>query len=108
MDYDINAIWTKNADTIFKYAKDQFDQGNPFPIFGTCMGFQLLAYLSANYDDSVLSRVHGDISIIHPLTFVNEGYIFNTLNPTQREKISKGQGLMYYSHNWAVTVDTFN
>lgn len=108
MDFSMNNLWTKNADAIFKYAKEQNDQGNPFPVFGTCMGIQLLAYLTSNYNDAILSRVHGDDAIILPITFTSEGYIFSTLNPTQKEKITKGRGLMYFNHNWAVTMDTFN
>lgn len=38
MDFDITGQWTKNADAILNFAKDQNDQGNPFPVFGTCLG----------------------------------------------------------------------
>jgi hypothetical protein len=60
MDFSMTNQWTKNADAIFKYAQDQNDKGNPFPIFATCLGHQLLAFLTSNYNDSILTRVHGD------------------------------------------------
>jgi GMP synthase-like glutamine amidotransferase len=60
MDFSMSNQWTKNADAIFKYAQQQNDKGNPFPIFGTCLGHQLLAFLTSNYNDSILTRVHGD------------------------------------------------
>ena len=67
MEFSMNNQWTKNADAILKYAMDQNKQGNPFPIFFTCLGFQLAAYLTANYDNSILTRVHGDDAIVLPL-----------------------------------------
>lgn len=60
MEFSLNNQWTKNADAILKYAKQQNDQGNPFPVFGTCLGAQLLSYLTSNYNDTILTRVHGD------------------------------------------------
>ena len=39
---------------------------------------------------------------------MSEGYLFHTLNPTQKEKLSKGNGLMYFNHNLAVTLNYFN
>jgi gamma-glutamyl hydrolase len=37
----------------------QNDKGNVFPVWGTCLGLQLLAYLTGNYSGSVLSPVRG-------------------------------------------------
>lgn len=108
MEFSMNNQWTKNADAIFQYAKEQNDKGNPFPVFGTCLGHQLLSYLSSNHNDSILTRVHGDDAIILPITFVNEGYLFATFNSNQIEKVTKGHGVLYFNHNWAVTLDTFN
>ena len=31
------------------------DNGDHFPVWGTCLGFQLLAFLASEYDSSVLS-----------------------------------------------------
>lgn len=105
MDFDIKSRWTKNADTIFKYAIDQNKQGNPFPVIGICMGHQLLAYLTSQYNDTILSRVHGDnAGIVLPLNFTNDGYLFSTFNSVQKDKTVKGNGIFYYHHNWAVTV----
>jgi anthranilate/para-aminobenzoate synthase component II len=76
MEFSLNNQWTRNADAILKYAKEQNDKGNPFPVFGTCLGHQLLAFLTSNYNDSILTRVHGDDPIVAPITFVNKGYLF--------------------------------
>lgn len=67
MEFSMDNQWTRNADAIFNYAKEQNDKGKVFPIFGTCLGFQLLSYLTAGHDNSVITRVHGDEAIVHPL-----------------------------------------
>ena len=109
MEFDMKNQWTKNADAIMKYAMEQNRSGKPFPIFFTCLGFQLAAYLTSNYDNSVLSRVHGDDAIVLPLDLTGkESYLMKTFTETQISNMTKGHGLMYYNHNWAVTVTTFN
>lgn len=80
----MNNQWTKNADAILKYAIAENDKGNQFPIFGTCLGMQLLSYLTSNHNNSILSRVHEDEAIIHPISILDDGYLFNTLTTTQR------------------------
>ena len=67
MEYNISKVWTINANAILKYAIQQNDMGNPFPIWGTCMGLQILSYLTSQNNDTILSRVHDDISIHHTL-----------------------------------------
>ena len=108
MQFSMSNQWTKNADAILKYAKQQNDQGNPFPVWGTCLGFQLLSYLTSNYNNSILTRVYGDEAIIHPINLLSESYIFATLVSGQKDKLTKGNGIMYFNHNWAVTIETFN
>jgi gamma-glutamyl hydrolase len=57
MDFDIKHRWTANADHILKYAIESNNRGNPFPIWGTCLGFELLAYLTSGYDPKVLFNI---------------------------------------------------
>ena len=58
LDFDIKNRWTSNAYFIFKWAIEQNDKGNIFPIWGTCMGHQLLGYLTCD-GDTPLSPVRG-------------------------------------------------
>jgi gamma-glutamyl hydrolase len=53
--FDISDQWTKNAEAILNFAKTQNDNNNPFPIFGTCQGLELLCYLTSNYNHSILA-----------------------------------------------------
>jgi gamma-glutamyl hydrolase len=58
VEFDMKTPWTSNANYILQYAMQQNDAGNVFPVWGTCLGFQLLSYLTANYEN-VLSPVRG-------------------------------------------------
>ena len=59
VDIDIRNKWTQNADYILKYAISQNDKGNVFPLWGTCLGMQLLAYLTSGYDLKAIAPVRG-------------------------------------------------
>ncbi len=108
MELDISSKWTKNADAIVKYAKEQNDKGNKFPIWSTCLGFQLMSYLTGGYQN-ILTRVQGDDAIVMPINITApSSYIFSAMTPYQIEKMTKGHGILYYNHNWAVTLNTFN
>lgn len=58
VEFDITKTWTSNANFILQYAIQQNDQGKVFPVWGTCLGLQLLSYLTADYKN-VLSPVRG-------------------------------------------------
>lgn len=45
MFFSKNNQWTRNAETILEYAKRENDKGNVFPIFGTCLGLELLSFI---------------------------------------------------------------
>ena len=80
MDFDIKTKWTKNADYILKYAIEQNKKGNPYPIWGTCLGFELLAYLTSGYDSKVLSPVRGESGVRNTLKFTASSYLYDGLD----------------------------
>lgn len=105
---NINDRWTKNADAIVKFAKEENDKGRKFPIWATCLGFQLMTYLTGGYKNP-LTRVMGDSAIVMPINITApHSYLFSAMTPTQINKMTKGGGVLYYNHNWAVTLHTFN
>ena len=59
IDFNMKNKWTQTADHILKYAINQNKNGNPYPVWGTCLGFELLVYLTSGYDDNCLERVRG-------------------------------------------------
>eukprot|EP01147_Barroeca_monosierra_P005765 gene5765-9018_t len=68
-----NTPYYKAASHIFKQVLEINDQGIPLPLWGTCMGFQLLTLLVAE-DQSVLDRYAFDSENISlPLNFTEQG-----------------------------------
>jgi gamma-glutamyl hydrolase len=59
MDLNISERWTANAKVILDFAQKENDAGRVFPLWGTCLGHQLLSYLTANYDVNVIQKVDG-------------------------------------------------
>jgi gamma-glutamyl hydrolase len=46
----INNRWVKNANFILGFAMSENKKGNVFPIWGTCLGLELLSYLTSGFD----------------------------------------------------------
>lgn len=64
--------WVKNANTILKYAMEENDKGNTFPLFGTCLGLELLAYLTSGFNNSVTENLVGNYRVTRPIFFTDE------------------------------------
>jgi gamma-glutamyl hydrolase len=103
----IDNIWTQNADYILKYAINQNKKGNVFPVWGTCLGWELIAYLTSGYDRSILSPVRGEDSIINTVSIRTPSYLFDDLSANLKNKLQNGQGLLYYHHSYAVLATTY-
>lgn len=69
MDLNIENYYTQNADFIFKYAKEQNDKGKVFPLYGICLGHQLLSYLTSGYDYDVIQLVDGEHPTVNTINF---------------------------------------
>ena len=65
---NISNKWTQNADYILKYAINSTKNGNPFPVWGTCLGWELLAYLTSGYDIKCLSSVSGEEEVVNTIS----------------------------------------
>ena len=88
---------------------EQNEKGHKFPIFCTCLGFQLASYLTSNYNPSIIQPINGNIDIIEPIDLTGqESYLFKTFNKAQVEKMTKGHGVVFYHNHYAVKIDTFN
>lgn len=61
MPIDIKNQWTSNTKYILEYAMDQNNQGNVFPVWATCLGYEALAVITSLNSDNMttLTRVHG-------------------------------------------------
>lgn len=72
------------------------------------MGHQLLAYLTANYTNSIFTTVHGNEAIVEAINIVDEGYMYATFSSALKSRATKGTGIFYFNHVLAVTLDTYN
>ena len=107
MEFDIKNKWTKNADHILKYAMDQTDKGNPFPVWGTCLGFELLAYLTSGYDSKVLSPVRGESGVRNTLNIQGKTYLYDGISTELKYNLENGQGSTYFNHVYAVSTSYY-
>mmetsp|Transcript_17655 Transcript_17655/g.57726 ORF Transcript_17655/g.57726 Transcript_17655/m.57726 type:complete len:346 (-) Transcript_17655:81-1118(-) len=93
------------AETLLKLAMDSNDAGDPFPIWGTCMGFQLL-----------LMMVSGDENLLEHFPSINVGVPLTFQVPPEKTRLygSSGrfppdlldaiqkQGVPFENHHWGV------
>ena len=60
----------KTLRNIFEHAVRENDRGNYFPLWGTCLGFELLAMMNEHIDHDYFKRIqHADKFRLGPLTF---------------------------------------
>lgn len=100
--------YLRTGEILFRLAKKANDQGDVFPLWGTCLGFQLLHELAAR-GKYVLSPVHGeDYSI--PLNFSKDFQISRLFGSAPREIITylSTLNVTYNHHRECVTPETYN
>ena len=59
---------------------------------------------------TTLSPVRGEINVMNTMTFVNpsdRGYIYGDLPDRIINKLTFGQGIMFYDHHWIVSMETY-
>ncbi|KAL1006450.1 hypothetical protein UPYG_G00072570 [Umbra pygmaea] len=104
----INSSGYANAARIFyKLAIDAFSRGDYFPVWGTCLGFEELTYLTSG--KMLLSHTNTS-GVALPLIFTNESReskLFNdfpvdVLNALATESITEN------SHIWSLTLESYN
>ena len=80
-----------------------------FPIWGTCLGHQLLAFLSNNLTYP-LTAVRGQTAVLNTIKFVtaDKGTLFSDMSDKLISKVTTGQGIAYFNHHWAVSRDTYD
>lgn len=107
VDIDIRYKWTQNADYILKYAISQNDKGNVFPIWGTCLGMQLLAYLTSGYDLKAIAPVRGQVAVRNTISVQPESVTYGDLSTNLLNRLQSGDGILYFNHHFAITKEYF-
>jgi gamma-glutamyl hydrolase len=110
MPIDISNQWTSNTKYILEFAMNQTNNGNPYPIWATCLGYEALAVITSQIKNnmSTLTRVHGEEGSTRNLTItMQNSKLFGTMAKNLLDEVTKGDGLYYFHHNWAVLTSTF-
>lgn len=95
----INNRWVKNANFILQFAINQNKKGRVFPIWGTCLGLELLSYLTSGFDENILQPIRNSSHVINVLKFQESpSYIYDDLDQHLKSNLTKGTGILYFNH----------
>jgi len=95
--------------TYFNLALHANDQGDPFPIHGTCLGYELLSVLAANSTDILCHRCFKTEGTPLALNFTkaaSSSKLFSDMPRTLMEALAT-KNLTENSHKSGVTLETF-
>ena len=101
------SAYYKNAKIFYDLAIQANKNGDYFPIWGTCLGFQALHVLTAN-SSGVLSKFDSD-DIPLPLNFTEEASssrMFENISP-RLYKILAAENVTYNHHSYGVAPDEY-
>ena len=110
MPIDSDNTWTSNIQYIIDFAIKQNDQGNPYPIWGTCLSYEAVMYLYSGRKDNMttLTHVNGQRGLPCNLTVKNRNSVLlRSLSDQEYVKVTTGSGLFWFHHNWAVTLENY-
>ncbi|XP_030636132.1 gamma-glutamyl hydrolase isoform X2 [Chanos chanos] len=99
--------YAKAARIFYKLALEANTQGDYFPVWGTCLGFELLTYLTSG--ENLLSHTNTS-GVALPLVFTKEtreGRLFKGF-PEDLMTSLTSEPITENSHQWSLTVESFN
>jgi len=96
------------AKAVYDYAISEGDQGRPFPLFGVCLGYELISILTAN-DTKVLDTGFDAYDYALPLQFTAEANTSTMFGkaPAQLMNALSQQSITLNDHECGVTPSTF-
>ena len=100
------SVYHKNAVRFYQMAMKANDEGDYFPIWGTCLGFEALHIITANFN--MLSS-SDSIDISWPLQFTEEAYtsrLFKAASETLMNSLAK-YGITYNYHCKCITPNDY-
>ena len=117
-------IYGKTARYLIGFAKKENRLGRYFPLWGTCLGFEMMA-MAYSGKKSVIRKVFGMVNHVDSLTFIQvrvllinriymELFVKNVQNsklfrkaPSHILKILEQQKVLYFNHKYAIYRDLF-
>jgi gamma-glutamyl hydrolase len=103
----IDNHWVKNANFILQFAINENKKGNPFPIWGTCLGLELLSYLTSRFDENIMQPIEGNQHTLNVLRFQEPSYVYDDLDPDMRQKLTTGPGILYFNHEMGLLESSY-
>ncbi|XP_029384939.1 gamma-glutamyl hydrolase [Echeneis naucrates] len=103
----VSSGYQRAAAIFYDLAIEANQKGDYFPVWGTCLGFQQLTYLTSG--KRLLSKTNTS-AVALPLNFTNEAKdskIFKGF-PAELTKALGTEPLTENSHNWSLTLATYN
>lgn len=92
---------------LFDLAVKANDNGDYFPLWGTCLGFELLNYLAAN--QTLWMKACAAEDVASPLTFLtgyNESRMFQNLDVSLM-KVMRNNAVTINYHQWCITQQNY-
>jgi gamma-glutamyl hydrolase len=86
---------------------EQNKKGNVFPIWGTCLGMQLLAYLTSGYDGAAIAAVNGEVAIRNTIQIQPNSVLYSGISQDLKYHLENGKGVLYFNHHFAVRKEYF-
>ncbi len=103
----IDNHWVKNANFILQFAIEENRRGNVFPIWGTCLGLELLTYLTSGFSETILQPIRGSEHMLNVLKFVERSVLFDDLDANLKSKLTTGPGILYFNHEDGLPIANF-
>ena len=103
-EFNVTALWEQNALYIMK---SSIKQG--FPIWGTCMGFQLISVLLSD-DETILKEEYSHMGYLDNLTlttYASGSRMYNLFNEDDFDSLLNRNGTIYF-HTWGVSESDWN
>ncbi|XP_020778442.1 gamma-glutamyl hydrolase-like [Boleophthalmus pectinirostris] len=103
----VTSGYARAAKIFYNFAIEANKRGDYFPIWGTCLGFEQLAYLTAQ-KPILVNTDTTNVSL--PLNFTNEASgsrMFKDF-PAEVMQMLATEDLTENSHMWSVSVETYN
>lgn len=99
--------YARAAKIFYHLAIEANEKGDYFPVWGTCLGFEQLAYLTAQRPILVNTNT---TSVSLPLNFTNEANSSRMFKdfPDELMEALATEALTENSHKWSVSVETYN
>jgi gamma-glutamyl hydrolase len=99
-------IFVHTLRQIFEHAVRENDRGNHFTLWGTCLGFDMLAMMGENIKDHYFQRIqHANKFRLGPLLFKGASRLRNSLPKALQQEVSKSP-VVQHIHEYGFDLDS--